>query len=196
MRRTRAALTIASTALVLGSLAGCGSDGSDVGDGAGAPDDASLKDFCTTFNSLTSDLLDGDSAGSATSIKDWAADLEEVGAPSEMTDDARDGFEVFVEAASKIDGDATLEDLRELEENFSKEDTEKAAAFSAWAIKECRLSETLDDLPSDLPSDLASELEDVPTELPSDLASQLEDLSDLPSELASQLEELQESAGS
>ncbi len=189
--RTRAALTIAGTALVLGSLTGCGSS-DDGGDAAGPPDDASLEDFCTTFSSLTSNLLGGGgSDGSASSIKDWAADLEKVGTPSEMPADARDGFEILIEQASKIDGDASLQDLQQLEKDVSKKDAEKALAFSTWAVKECPnpLSDKLDDLPSELPSDL-------PTELPSDLASQLEELSDLPSDLASQLEELQESAGS
>jgi hypothetical protein len=180
----RAAVTIAGMALVLGGLTGCG--GSDDGGGSSASDDASKADFCEAFNGFYEKIVaagaDASSSEMIQTLKEWAADIEDVGTPSEMPEDARRGFEDFVDAARDIDDDATFEDLRELGNDLREEDDKDGEAFGDWTTENCPL-----DLPgipdaSDLPSDL-------PTELPSDLPTD-------PSELESLLSELTASAGS
>ena len=206
---TKAAYAVASTALVLGSLAGCGSDSDSSGAGAGigaAPTAASSDDFCTAFNGLIGQVLSqigtGDASKGATALRDWAATMEEVGTPADMPDDARRGFEVVVEQAAQIDDDVTLEDLKNFGDDVDADDRADSEAFGAWATDNCPsplpdMSDLASSLPSDLasvvPSDLASQLA---SSLPSDLASRLP--TELPTsqeELESMLSELTASAG-
>ncbi len=188
----KAALVVASTALALGALAGCGSDsdgGSDGGSSAGgasAGGDASKDDFCTAFNGLVTDVLakagTGDLSDAVSAIKDWAANMKEVGTPSDMPDDARQGFEVFVEAASNIDEDATLGDLQSLGSELSQADQDAGESFGSWATENCPAAlPGIGDPPSELPSDMASLM---PSDLPTD-----------PSALESMMSELTASAG-
>jgi hypothetical protein len=179
-----AATTIAGMALVLGGLTGCSGD--SAGGGSSAPDDASTKDFCAAFNGfyekVVSRATDADSAAMIAALKDWAGDIEDVGTPSEMPEEARHGFELFIAAANDIDDDATLEDLQNIGDDLSDADQKDGQAFSDWTTDNCPLD--IPGLPdaSDLPSDL-------PTDLPSDLPTD-------PSELESMLSELTASAGS
>lgn len=191
----KAMLAVASTALVLGAVAGCGGDGSS----SSAPDDASKDDFCEAFSGLFEGILADVGAGdvsesdSVAAIKDWAADMREVGTPSEMPDQAREGFEVFVEAAEDLDENASLGDLESLGGDLSAADQEAGDAFGTWAIENCPSAlPGLDDLPSDLPTELPSELG---SELPSELESLMSELPTDPSELESMMSELTADAG-
>ncbi len=107
-----------------------------------APDSASVEDFCATF--LTSSEV-SDGAG----IKDFADALAEVGTPDDMSEEEREGFEVFVAVAQEVDESATLDDL----EDPDVSDDEEAAvtAFIGYATTNCA-DQLLGDLPSDLPS--------------------------------------------
>lgn len=142
-------LTLATLALALGGLAGCSGD-DDGGSGAAAPDDASQEEFCAAFNNLFDDVLakatSSDSAAMVRALKDWAAEIGEIGTPAEMPDDARHGFEVFVDQAREIDEDATLADLERFGEDVSESDRADADAFSDWTQGSCPLD--LPDLPS------------------------------------------------
>jgi len=183
-RTTRAALTIASVALVLTGLTACGGDSDGGGSGSAAPDDASKDDFCTAFNGLyekvMADLTSADTSKAITAFKDWAADMKKVGTPDDMPEDARRGFEVFVDAAQDIDDDATIDDLQNLGGDLSKADQDAGDTFGDWASENC---------PSALPSDLASSIpSDIASDLPSDLPTD-------PSELESMMSELTASAG-
>ncbi|MEP9362852.1 hypothetical protein ABLE68_07805 [Nocardioides sp. CN2-186] len=183
-RTTRAALTIASGALLLSGLTACGgSDGG--GSGSAAPDDASKDDFCTAFNGLyekvMADMTSADTSKAIAAFKDWAADMKKVGTPDDMPEDARRGFEVFVDAAAKIDDDATVDDLQNLGDDLSQADQDAGDTFGNWASDNC---------PSGLPTDDASALSSaIPSDLPSDLPTD-------PSELESMMSELTASAGS
>ena len=145
----RSGLAVATTALVLGGLTGCGGD--DDGGGSSAPDDASKEDFCSTFNGLYTDVMadvdpDDDSAA-IKALKSWVDDMKEVGTPEDMPEDARKGFEVFIDEASKIDDDASMDDLDSLGDDLSDEDNDAAEAFGEWATDNCPM-----DLPSISPS--------------------------------------------
>ena len=181
-RTTRWAAAAAGLALAA-SLAGCGGD-SGGGSGTSAPDNASMDDFCATFNGLFDTVMSaattsGDTSGMIASLKKWAADMEDVGTPSDMPDDARHGFELFVEQARQLDENATLQDLEKLGEDLSSDDQADGEAFSEWTTKNCPL-----DLPSGLPSIDPSDLpsidpSDLPSMDPSDLESMMSELSDL-----------------
>src|ERR687897_1054781 len=111
--RTR--LTVTSAALLVGAVTtACG------GGGGGAPSDASEKDFCAAQSSLVENLLPDDMADPempsnedmAKAVQDWGAEIEEVGTPEGISDDARAGFEAVVEQADDIDAsDFTMEKL-------------------------------------------------------------------------------------
>jgi hypothetical protein len=149
----RAAVTIAGMALVFGGLTACGGDGG----GSSASDDASQEDFCKAFNGfyekVVSKATDADTSDMVKALQEWAADIEDVGTPSEMPDDARHGFEVFVDAAKDIDEDAALGDLQNLGDDLSEGDQKDGEAFSDWTTSHCPLD--IPGLPdaSDLPSD-------------------------------------------
>jgi hypothetical protein len=147
-RIKRPAAAVGAAVLLAFSLTACG---------GGAPDDASEDDFCEV-------VLD-EPGEDADSINKWGDELEEVGTPEDIPEDAREGFEILVDLAKDVDDD-DLENENFIDE-FSGEDQEKFAAYSAYLAETC-----IGDLPTDVPSDLT----DIPTEL-SDLPT---DLSDLP----------------
>lgn len=132
----RAALTLAGLALALGALTACSDDGGD------PPSDASKDDFCETFNGLVDDVLASDAeepAAMVQAVKQWASDIEEVGTPEEMPDDARHGFELFVEHAADLDDDMGLEDLQSLGDDLGADDQADGAAFTEWTQQNCPL---------------------------------------------------------
>lgn len=110
------ALLAASLLLVAGTAVGCG----------GAPTDASKEDFCEQVQKTPG----GESADDA---KDWGKDMEDVGTPENISDDARDGFEIIVDAAK----DAEEEDGKMKDPDLSKDDEEKVGKFGEYVSKEC-----------------------------------------------------------
>lgn len=200
MRATarRTTLAVAAMALTLGTLAGCGGDDG----GSSAPDNASQDDFCesyaTLFTEIMAQAMSDDPTVAVKAIKEWAANMEDVGTPEDMPDEARDGFEVFIDAARDLPDDATLEDLEGLGDDLSESDQEAGDAFGDWATETCgdALMPDLSDLPSevasDLPTELPSDLESMMSELPSDLESMMSDMPTDPAELESMLSEMAE----
>lgn len=130
----RTALLAASLVLVAGTTVGCG---------GGAPTDASKADFCGTFEDFykeAAELGDApDDADVVKALKGVGDELEEVGTPEDMTDDAREGFELTVQAIKDIDDDATQEEIAEMDKSFSDAEQKKVDAFDEY------LSETCDD---------------------------------------------------
>jgi hypothetical protein len=162
----RIAVRGATLVLVTGATAGCG----------GSPDDASEADFCEAFTSIT------EASGDFDATRDGFAELEDVGTPEGIPDDAREGFDIAVDLSDQADSQA---DAERLAEELDAEDDEKLAAFLDYTLETCTDLPGLGDLPelpSDLPTGLPSEL---PTEIPSDLRDQLP--SEFPSELLSEL---------
>lgn len=147
---TRARLTLAGAVLLVGAgVSGCG----------GAPTGASEDDFCAAQTSLLEDLHPDDLTGEglpssedmAEAVEDWAAELEEVGTPTGIPDDARAGFERMVEGAKEIDpSDFDLGRLEELQQggaDASEAVRERAQAFADYVAETC--GNPIDDL--DLP---------------------------------------------
>ena len=85
---------IVSVVLVAVSAAGCGSDsdgaggagGGDGPRGSDAPRDATVEDFCATFEETS--MISGDEA---------AEKLAATGTPPDIPDDARRGFEYLID---------------------------------------------------------------------------------------------------
>ena len=173
---------VGTPALLAVSLTACGGSGTDA---TGAPDDASVADFCDTFGGL-GDLVDaGDDADAAVdAANDFAADLDDVGTPSDVTDDQRDGFEAYVKFLGEVDS-SDVEDLADSDEaDVFGDDADNVTGFIQYAITSC--PDALGSLTGDVPDVDVPELpsgSDLP-ELPSgsDLPDvpELPDLSDVP----------------
>ncbi len=180
----------------------------------GAPADASVEDFCK----VTQDDAGGEEFAKAIQDEDWdkveelvkkqAEEVEEVGTPEDIPDDAREGFEIQLDAVSDLGADdyekAFKDNKDPFEEGLEKEEQEKVEAYTEYENETCDDSGSdsgsedsgsdggtdpgvgtdvpTEDLPTELPSD-------IPTDIPTDLSQ--EDLENLQSEL----EKLTESAG-
>ena len=131
---------IAAAALLLGGLVGCGGSDSDGGSASSGSKTASKADFCEKFNGLYTQLMTADpddTSAAVKGMKDWADEIDDLGTPKEMTDEARDGFEVVVSTIKDVDEDADVEDLQNLDSKLSDEDNKAADAFSDWTQENC-----------------------------------------------------------
>lgn len=102
--------------VLLGGLTACG----------GPPDDASEKDFCDAWSKV-GEGSDFDAA------KDAAKELEDVGTPEGISDDARKGFEFFVDEIGDADNEDDLPDDGDLSDDEKKE----SEAFSKYVMETC-----------------------------------------------------------
>ncbi len=171
----RVAPVVAPVLLAL-SLTGCGGDSA-----SSSPDDASTEDFCGVLLSPPEALSGDDSGKAADAAHEWSDELREVGTPAELEADAREGYEVLVDALADVSADDIENaDIGDLDGFVSDDDQAKLTSFQLTAVKLCAGS--LGDLvPSDLPTDLPTDFPtDFPTDLPSDFPSDL--LSDFPTD--------------
>jgi hypothetical protein len=112
-----------------------GDTGSDV---SGAPADASEDDFCSAWNDVFNVLASTSTPDEAAfgRFQDAVAHLGEVGTPSQISSDQRQGFEVFVEAI----GNASYEDVTKSSSDslpgVSADEEKQAEAFVQWAATE------------------------------------------------------------
>lgn len=122
-------LLTATLVLVGASAVGCG--------GGGAPSDASEKDFCASLNSLFEDLdlsAEPSEKEAVAAIKDWGKELEKVGTPEKISDEARDGFDLMIEQVGEIKAE---EDFDKLDDSLSDSEKKASAAFEDFASKTC-----------------------------------------------------------
>ena len=141
----RTATLLAGFVLVLGGLAGCGSDDSSDGDSDSSsesmPTDASKDDFCANFQSLAEDLGQLDptkDASAAVKALHTAVDkMRATGTPDGIPDDARHGLEVTLDALGGLPDDATADDISGLEDSLSEADQKDADAFDSYLSDEC-----------------------------------------------------------
>jgi hypothetical protein len=122
------ALLAASLVLVAGTATACG---------GGAPTDASEKDFCAAITKVGESYGDDPEKPAIKDIKDSVADLGDVGTPEGIPDDAREGFEIVVDAIAGLDDDASDEDLKKAGEDFSGDDEKKSDAFDEYVSETC-----------------------------------------------------------
>jgi hypothetical protein len=137
-----AAASSAAVLLAL-SLSACG--------GVDAPEDASQEAFCEAFNSQA-EVGEKESAEDQVDVAHDIGDkLEEVGTPDDISDDARKGFEEYVEALKDINED-DVKELSDASEDEAAEalgiDKDAFTAFFEYAFKTCA-----GDLPTDIPTE-------------------------------------------
>jgi hypothetical protein len=130
-RFKRPAAAAGAAALLAFSLSACGGS-----DGADAPTDASKDEFCESVNDAFNNITTTDEPSDEDfeKFQDAVADLGEVGTPEGISDEQREGFEVFVDAVA----DASTDDLNSDEiPGVSEDDSAKAQAFVEYALTEC-----------------------------------------------------------
>lgn len=132
MTRTRTALAVLVLTLAAG-LSACG---------GGGPGDATEQEFCDAQGSLFSGLGDSDAMPSeeelAGAFQDWGEELESVGTPEGMPEDARAGFEAMVEQVKGVDArDFSGEDLGGELDQLAEDSSEEARALTEYVSKTC-----------------------------------------------------------
>jgi hypothetical protein len=129
------ALAAASLLLVAGGAAACGDDG---GDGA-VDKGASKDDFCGAFQDFYDDLtgITGEEKNLGEILKKAAKKIRDVGTPDDISDDAKEGLELTLDAIDELPDDATAEEMSAIEEDFSDADKKKSQAFSDYLEKTC-----------------------------------------------------------
>jgi hypothetical protein len=109
------------------------------------------------FESLFSADAEGPTEDQWKDVQDAVAELEDTGTPDGISDDERNGFEVFVEAVADADyNDIKDSDGSELP-GVDKDDQADGEKFFAYGSKTC--PDALG-IPTDLPTDLT----EIPTE--------------------------------
>lgn len=131
-------LAAAGAAVLLAlSLSACG----------GSPTDASVKDYCeaTQGNSndeeFTKALEDEDWDKIRDLVQEQADEVEEVGTPEDIPDDAREGFELQIEQAGDLSADDIEKAFKDQENPFeadlSKDEKKKIEAYTKYESKTC-----------------------------------------------------------
>lgn len=155
----RTAVTIASVALVLGGLAGCGGNDDsssakdDASSSASSGSGASQEEFCSSFTDMLKGIVSTNQSNVSQQVKTLkqnASDLQDVGAPDAMPDDAKKGLDVFVGAVDKIPDNASMKQLQSLGTDLSPEQDKQGQAFVNWAQTNCAPSGSAS--PSESPS--------------------------------------------
>ncbi len=128
MTRIKRPVAAVGAAVLLGfSLSACG----------GAPTDASKDDFCDAVNSdALADVDFSDEDAYLDAVQEQAEELEDVGTPDDISDDAREGFEIYVDAIGDLDSD-DLENPEDLEGEFSDDENEKVGEFFTYQAETC-----------------------------------------------------------
>ena len=161
----RRAAAISAPLLLAVTLTACG------GGASGAPDDASVEDFCDVFlDDSGSDIDPEDNGALLDAIQEQADRLADVGTPEDFDEEAREGFEVFVDVVSDFD-EGDIEDLDSADPGdiVSEEDADKVTAFTASDFGRT-LSSGGEACTPEL-DDLEDELGDLEDQLPSEPAS-------------------------
>jgi hypothetical protein len=127
-RIKRPAAAVGAAVLLAFSLTACG----------GSPDDASTDDFCKDVGkAFDQDFASEPSEDQFDDFKDDVASLGDTGTPKDIPDDARKGFEVFVDAVDGLDYD----DVKDADEDetfgISEDDEKDFDAFFTYATDQC-----------------------------------------------------------
>lgn len=142
---------LAAPALLVMLLTACG---------GGAPTDASVEEFCNAYNaepdldeSLATASPDEQADAIVDALKTLVDDFEEVGTPEDIPDEAREGFEISIDAAKDVNADdvkTALEDgdTDPFESLVGEDDQAKVDAFDTYASDTCSDSSG-DEAPSD-----------------------------------------------
>lgn len=119
----RRLLAGASLVLVAGMTAACG----------GPPEDASKDDFCKAMQDQPKS-----EKPSQDEVDDYIEKLEDTGTPEGIPDDARQGFETWVDVIGDIDVDDDEADIeKQIEDDVDKDDEKNVEALFEYVTKTC-----------------------------------------------------------
>ena len=133
---------IAAAVLSLGGLvAGCG-DNSDSASSAASPSSTSTSPADAPSDASSTDLCSALTAGSGikdgSDVVDFANGLQQAGTPSDIPDDARKGFEVYVGVLQDIDPKTTATELKNMKNpDLSKTEQTEVQSFLSYAGQAC-----------------------------------------------------------
>jgi predicted lipid-binding transport protein (Tim44 family) len=140
MTVTRYLGALGAAALLALSLSACGDDE----ESTAAPDDASVEEFCDAYNTQSDLDEDASAEEQVDEAHDMADKLKDVGTPEDIDDDAREGFEILVNAVGDMDADdvESFTDASDAESfrkaiGASEEDLEKVTAFLTYVSTAC-----------------------------------------------------------
>lgn len=137
MTSTRAAAWGLCVVLTAGVLAGCGDEPAAETD----PGPTRVEAYCLAYSEYFQERAAlGPQAKDSeviASMKGWAADLEGLEPPEEMSADALAGREKWLELVGQIDEDDTQEDVVALEQELSQQDMSQVQAFFSFNDEAC-----------------------------------------------------------
>lgn len=133
IRIKRPAAAAGAAVLLAFSLSACG----------GPPTDASKEDYCDAVNDNSAlndiDFENPDEEAFVDALKEQAEKLEEVGTPEDIPDDAREGFEIQLEAINDLDADdIDFDDPEAFDDEFSDDEKEKVDAYAEYEAETCQ----------------------------------------------------------
>jgi hypothetical protein len=150
MNRIKRPAAAVGAAVLAFSLTACG---------GGAPEDASKDEFCEGFGNVFEPLINLSADEEPTEdqweeFQDATGEMEDIGTPEDISEDEREGFEVFIEAV----GEADYDDVKDAEDDefpgVDKEDNDKVTAFFGYATETCPEAFGI---PTDVPTDIPTE---------------------------------------
>ena len=129
---TRSALAVGAAVLLASSLGACGEP----------PTDASKEEYCDVVNDPEyAEGLDEDSDEQdyVDAVQLIAGDLRDVGTPEDIPDDAREGFEIQLDAVDDLEADDLDLDGggNPLWEGLSADELEKVEAYTDYESETC-----------------------------------------------------------
>ncbi|MDT9593203.1 hypothetical protein RDV89_08995 [Nocardioides zeae] len=120
-------MSLAALALAGATLTACGSS---------APTDASKDDFCEAFTEAATDWYP-ESEDEEIDTTGAIETLEETGTPEDIGEDARNGFEVYIDALDEINGNSIADYDGEDPVEVSEDDEADFDALSEYVTQEC-----------------------------------------------------------
>ncbi len=134
MTRNTLPAAAAAAALLSLSVSACG----------GPPAEASKTEFCAVaVDRSWAEGLDADADGDEIigALQTWVDDLEKVGTPEGIPDDARKGYEVTVDYLSDLEPDDfdNLGDVAGVTADLADEDQLQVTAFDHYVSETCAL---------------------------------------------------------
>lgn len=104
--------------------------------GGGSPKDATESDFCEAWHGNSEFDPDDSSDEQAEKLRDHGDELSDVGTPESISDEAREGFEIYVDALQDADAD-DIEEMESDEEFYDSDEQKKVEAFFEYAFETC-----------------------------------------------------------
>ena len=123
-------LRLLAAGLVLVVGVSCG------GDDSGSDEPATVEEFCASFRSFYEQVA-GEPEALGKVLKDAAEEVEDVGLPEGVPDDARAGYQLTLDAIAGLPDEATEEDVATLEQGYSEEELAQVRAFTDYLAETC-----------------------------------------------------------